>query len=130
MGNSILDRIIADRPNPTPELIERCRLRAEQLAKENNTPTRSKRSRSRTILQRQQDLAAKMGMDYAEWLAQANKYYAIDPTTFTVTSIARCKDKPQTWLCSSMEDAQLKIVELIEYKYNDHFIKGCDFMWT
>ncbi len=130
MGNGILDRIIANRPNPTPEQVERCRIRAEQLAKEQSSKPPTKRMPTKTVRQRQQALAEKMGMDYDTWLAQANKYYSIDPATFTVTSIARTQDKPQTWLCSNLEDAQLKVIELIEYKHYDHFHKGCTFMWT
>lgn len=131
MGNNILDRIIADRPNPTPEQIERCRLRAEQLAKESVSKpiTKCKHRQPITIEQKQRKLAAKMGMDYDTWLLQARKYYTIDLTTFTVTSIAMSPDKPRTWLCDCHDSAELKIIELIEYKYNDHFHKGYTFKW-
>ena len=130
MGNNILDRIIASRPNPTPELIERCRARAEQLAKEQASKPIAKRSHKPTVEQKQRELAAKMGMDYDEWLTQARRYYTIDPTTFTVTSIAMAQDKPRTWLCDSLETAEFKVIELIEYKYYDHTYKGCTFKWT
>lgn len=71
---------------------------------------------------------SKSDLSYDEWFARAQALYSIDADN-TVTSIARGIGNEETWACNSNIEAREKILQLIRYKYQDHFNKGCDFMY-
>lgn len=76
------------------------------------------------------DLAIKIAGDKADqWLETALKLYSIDLETNQVTSIAHGPHNPEYWDCDSHLAAKQKILQLIRYKYRDHFERGNDFFW-
>jgi hypothetical protein len=76
------------------------------------------------------DLAVKIAGDNAEqWLQTCLKLYTIDPNNNSVTSIAHGPENSQTWDCDTYVSAKKKILQLIRYKYRDHFERGNDFFY-
>jgi len=76
------------------------------------------------------DLAIKIAGDNADqWLETALKLYTIDPNDNLVTSIAHGPEHPESWACDTYLDAKKKILQLIRYKYRDHFERGHDFFY-
>lgn len=64
---------------------------------------------------------------YDEWLAKAKKLYTISGST--VTSIAKGPHNAEIVDTGSPWLAKKRVLQLIAYKYRDHFQRGHDFMW-
>lgn len=67
------------------------------------------------------------GMPYEEWLDKARRLYSIQGNS--VTSIAKGPKNVVTVATNSPWQAKKRVLQLIAYKYNDHFNKGFDFMY-
>ena len=121
--------------SPTQEQIDRCLAHEEAnkqkaAIEEAKTPAQVLAIRQARYEEKIKRRLEKTNMSYVEWEQQAKTYYTIDPETFTVYSTARSPNKPpESWLCIDMLEAQEKVLELMDYKYVDHFHKGHDFKW-
>lgn len=60
-------------------------------------------------------------MPYDEWLDKAKRLYSVEGTT--VTSLALGPDHEKEWRMPSVWQAKKKVMQLIYWKYYDHFLR-------
>jgi hypothetical protein len=120
----------------TQETIDACKAKADAYAEDEiagriiHDPELTIEQKLAKVEARERKLAHKSGMSYEEWMTQAKKFYAIDPVQWTVTSVARSPNTaPQYWGCTDEYDARCRVLQLLRYKFHDHFNKGHDFAY-
>lgn len=64
----------------------------------------------------------KDGLSYDEWLAKIEQLYSIDDW-YVVRSVARGPDNEREWICKSYWQAKKKVMQLIYWRYYDHFMR-------
>lgn len=88
------------------------------------------RTREQKVEDKERRRAKRAGMSYEEWADEAKKFYSVNLETYEVTSVARSPNTPpQVWYCFDAVEAREKVLELLDYKYVDHFLKGHDFAY-
>jgi len=128
----LLSEANASKPTPSQEVLDRiaAKIEVNRLLEESKSSTSKQLTPEQLLAKRQASLDAKKqrradktGMSVADWERQARKYYTIDPVTFTVTSVAKSPDtdKAETWECVDLIDAEEKVLQLLDYKWTDHF---------